>query len=185
MSTIMDRKGAEFWWNLPIKGVDMEPFVVPNDVSYYVKDMMKNTWTPVTWKEIHKKRINSINERIRQKRIHMTVKPCIVWVFYINSWIMGGWYTMIKTLDKEYYLNFRDQGLKGNSNELILKVMSLFPYCLPFIEFFDKWMVLFAKENKNLSFYKKRKQGTSFAWCKIDKYGYLEDIAINRNDLIK
>ena len=173
----MDRKAAKFWWNLPINGVEREPFIVPREVCYYEKKSPVSEWEAVTWLDIHKKRTEKIKRAVEFKRKYAKVKPCIVWVFYNNGSLMGGYYTVIKTLNREYYLNFRGHGLSVDEKVLQQKVMQLFPLCLPMPEMFDSWMELFANNYHNPTFYRRRKiQGVSFAWCKINEYGDLEDI---------
>jgi len=179
MSTTMSRQGAEFWWNLPLKGIERKPFVVPKDVAYYTKDDPYG-WQSVTWDAIHKRRTKEINSIVRYKRRHPVIKPCFVWVFCTGSRLMGGNYTMIKTLRIEYYLNFRGVGISNNTseNKLRLKVMNLFPLCSPVLELFDSWMDLFMKQYKNTTFFNGRikKQGLTKANCLIDKCGHLENI---------
>jgi hypothetical protein len=186
---IMTRSAAEFWWNIPITEKienlkNREPFIVPKNVSHYEKDYKTGKWVAITWEEIFKERTNKINRNIGQKRLSETITPCLIWVFYSPSWLLGGWYTMIITINKEFYLNFRDNSQITKNNRL--KVMQLFPYYLPIDEFFYDWMEKFAETYKNKTYNKGRfkKQGIAFAWCKIDECGRLLEIEINKN-LIK
>ena len=182
---IMTRSAAEFWWNIPISELEnlknREPFIVPKNVSHYEKDYKTGKWVAITWEEIFKERTNKINRNIGQKRLSETITPCLIWVFYSPSWLLGGWYTMIKTINKEFYLNFRDNSQITKNNRL--KVMQLFPYYLPIDDFFYDWMEKFAETYKNKTYNKGRfkKQGIAFAWCKIDEYGRLLEIEINKN----
>ena len=172
MGSIMDRKAAQFWWN-EISKLNID---IPRDVSYYKKDMYDREWIPVTWSEIHADRTSKIRENISRKRSHEQIKPCIIWVFHVDFWIMGGTYTMIKTLNKEFYLNFRTE-----SKYLQARIMQEFPIVLPMEECFNSWMVAFMKAYKNKTFYKNRKnQGVALGYCKLDKYNNLIDIFSKR-----
>ncbi len=177
--TIMDRKAAELWWNIPMNGIERETFSVPKEVCYYVKKSPISEWEVVTWGDIHKKRTEIIKRSVEFKRRHSQIKPCIIWVFYNNSFLMGGYYTVIKTLNREYYLNFRGRGLSGDEKSFQQKVMQIFPLCLPMPEMFENWMAMFAKKYHTPTFHRHRKiQGVAYSWCKINEYGYLEDIII-------
>lgn len=180
---IMDRKAAEFWWNLPIKGIQRGKFIIPPDVAYYINQTSyswgsKPKWVPVTWKEVHKKRTEKTLSNLRYKRLHESIKPCFIWVFSHGFWLMGGYYCLVKTLNKEYCLNFRGKDLGRTEKYLQMKVMQIFPLCLPMPELFYDWMILFAKYFKNKKFHKDWKnQGIAKAYCKISEYGSLIDIA--------
>jgi hypothetical protein len=194
---IMTRSAAEFWWSLPVTEdmlnkineingttlTDKEKesllnrgnFVAPKNVSHYIKDKY-NKWILVTWDDVFKKRTEKINSIIWYKRLSDTIKPCIVFVFYSPSWIMGGWYTIIRTLNNEYYLNFRID--KDTSNKYKIQMMNTFPYCIPCVENFDYWMSEFCRINKNTTYHKGRFkiQGITYAYCKIGKKGDLLEI---------
>ena len=182
----MTRKAAEFWWNLPLRGVKRKPFIVAPDVAYYTRNNAYEKWDTVTWSDVHKKRTEMIGKKVHFKRLHAVLKPCLLWVFSNEGrFPFGGYYTMIKTLRKEYYLNFRSEGLLyGSKNKLQLKAMQCFPLCLPMPELFQEWMEMFCEKYHKTNFYHKRKtQGVSKCWCIIDQHGYLSDIAISSNSL--
>ncbi len=179
MHSIMDRKAAEFWWSLPINGVERKKFIAPKEVAYYEKDHPMDEWKVVTWKDVHAIRTEKIERSIFFKRaIGVTYeKPCIIWVFYVNSFLMGGYYCVVKTLKEEYYLNFRGKGLGTDGKVLREKVMNVFPLLIPVDDLFYDWMREFCKKYSNQSFYKRFKiQGVNFARCVITSSGNLIDI---------
>lgn len=175
----MNRKSAEFWWSLPINGIERKKFIVPKEVAYYEKNSSFDKWKIVTWKDVHKKRTEKILSDVDRKKKQNVIeeKTCVIWVFSHGYWMMGGYYCVIKTVRKQYYLNFRGEGLGTTSKELREKVMSLFPIVLPIDDLFYEWMYEFSKIYNNQKFYKGWKnQGIAFARCKIDSYGNLVDI---------
>ena len=175
MSTSMSRGAAEYWWN-QVSGLNIE---IPSNVVSYSKNHSGAPWEVFTWEDLHEQRTNRINSNINRKRLHPTIKPCLIWVFSHEYWMMGGYYTVIKTINREYYLNFKGRsfGYQTTEEELQLKVMQIFPLCLPMIELFYDWMFLFAQEYNNRTFYKGwKKQGTAKGHCKIDGVGNLIDI---------
>lgn len=176
MATIMDRKSAEFWW----KGVE-----IPKNVAYFKKDIGEK-WNAVTWEDIHAQRTQKILANVSQKRRYEEIKPCLVWVFSHGYWLMGGYYTIIKTIDKEFYLNFRGIGISNQTNEdkLRIEVMQCFPLCFPAVDFFYDWMIEFCKKYNNSNFYQGwESQGVAKAYCKLDIYGNLSHIALTSKDL--
>lgn len=175
----MTRDAAEFWWNYIAK----RNIHIPKNVAYFKKDLFDTSFKQVTWEDIHKNRTARILSNVDRKRRCEQVKPCIVWVFSHGYWLMGGHYTIIKTLQQEYYLNFRGVEII-DSDFLQNRVMQTFPYLLPMKEFFYDWMVEFVNRNRNNSFYKGWKnQGIAFSYCKIDQYGRLMDISNNKTEL--
>lgn len=180
---IMPRKSAEFWWVKINKRIDK----IPSNVACYSRDNSYEKWKTTTWEDVHKKRTEKIKANILDKRRHEKIVTCLVWVFSHGFWIMGGYYTIIKTVYGEYYLNFKNINIstKTTAKKLKLKVMRLFPLCFPLIELFDNWMKLFAIEYNNQTFYQGWKnQGVAIAYCKIDKYGDLIDLSGQRTKLL-
>lgn len=180
MSTIMNRKGAEFWMVEFRKQHGIEPWAIPKEAHSFVIDHPGDDWKMITWSDIHKKRQQRDERCIRFKRMHGMIKLCIVWVFYIDYWLFGGYYTVIKTINDEVYLNFRGRGLSNRTDEehLKLEVMDLFPLgIIPIIDNFEHWMKTFIETYSNKTFYGgKIKQGINYAHAKFDQYGYLEGI---------
>lgn len=173
--TIMNRKSAEFWWNLPIKGIERKKFIAPPEVAYYTKNDFTDKWEATTWKEIFAKRKEKQDSSIASKCRHETIKPAFILVFYNDSWIMGGWYIYIKTLKKDYALNFRTNWKnEGKHKSMIEKIMYAYPSGILAFDFYS-WAPFFAKQYQHNGF-KRTKQGLVKCWCKIDKYGELVDV---------
>lgn len=176
----MTRSGAEFWMVEFRKRHGIEPWVIPKEAHSFVKEIGDKNFKMITWSDIHKKRRERDEKNIYFKRMHGMIKPCIVWVFYIDYWLFGGYYTVIKTINDEVYLNFRGRGLASRANEehLKLEVMNLFPVgIIPIIDNFQYWMKQFIKNYNNKSFYGGHfKQGINYTHCRFDKYGYLRNI---------
>lgn len=185
--TYMDRKAAEFWWNIPIKGRQNDkPFVAPRNVARYEKENPQSEWKIITWSDIHKQRTEKIQRIIEFKRMHPVIKPCLLWVFDNQGrFPFGGIYAAIHTIKGEtFYLNFKKAKIK-NRQALQLKAMQCFPLVIPMIELFDHWMQLFCETYKNKKFFAPRDiQGVAKCWCKFDEYGYLVDIANKKSDII-
>lgn len=182
----MSRKSAEFFWNIPISGIERQHFVVPPEVAYYGRNFSHEKWKAVTWKDIHTERTNKIKANEHRKRAHDEIKPCYVWVLSQPDWLRGGYYTLIKTIHKEFYLNLRGSGHSVGvlSETLQLKVMELFPLCIPIPDLFENWMRLFVKTYRKKAFGKPWKdQGIAKAWCKLSSAGSLLDIASNPHKL--
>lgn len=154
MSTVMSRSGAKFWL-----GVDLK-----KEVAYLYKTYSHSEWEEVTYKHLLEKKINNQLLELERKRIAPVTKPCFIWVFYNNSWIMGGWYIYIKTLKEDYALNFRN-----HQSDIICKAMNMFPCgVLPLEENFEAWCENFAKQFNRTGFNRKRKQGIATCFCKIE-----------------
>lgn len=181
----MSRSVADFWWNkIGKRGVEL-----PKNVAYWEKKHLHclgvepPKWEAVTWEEVHEQRTNKIHRNILLKRRSSVVKPCLVWVFSHGDWLMGGYYTIIKTLNKEYYLNFRGVGVL-NEKEMKEQVMQCFPLCLPIEDFFYDWMQKFCEVYQNNKFYQGWKnQGIATAYCRINENGYLVGISTRLKDL--
>lgn len=176
MSSIMNRKAAEFWWNIPIKGKPRKKFVVPKNVAYYETDDQSN-WKETTWEEIFLQRKQKQNASIKYKRIHSKIKPAFIWVFYNDSWIMGGWYIYLKTLHEDYPLNFKIGPIQRKKyNSIIKKIMQFYPCgTLPFDFYY--WAPYFAKEFNHVGF-NRTIQGLVKCRCIIDKYNNIEDVLL-------
>ncbi len=157
MSTIMTRSAAEFWWGKPLP--DGVAYVVSNGYSGFGE---KTKWEPVTYKEILAKKVEKQAAELQRKRFpEKEVKPCFIWVFYNDGWIMGGWYLYIKTLHDDYALNFRNPRA-----DLLLQVMNLFPCnIIPLAENFNTWAVAFSKIHAHRGFKRSKKQGLLKCRC--------------------
>lgn len=175
MSTIMDRKAAEFWWNIPLKGKDREKFIAPPEVAYYFKNGIGTKWNVTTWKDIFAKRKVKQDSIIANKCRHEKIKPAFIWVFYNDSWIMGGWYIYIKTIHKDYSLNFRANWKNELEFKSIIQKIMQFYSCGILAFDFDSWAPYFAEEYKHVGF-RRTKQGLVKCWCKINEYGELVDV---------
>ena len=174
--SIINRKAAEFWWDLPIKGVERKKFVAPPEVAFYTKSHLSGEWEITTWKDIFAKRKAKQDSSIANKYRHGAIKPAFIWVFHNDSWIMGGWYIYIKTLKKDYPLNFRTNWRnQGKHKSMIDKIMQAYPCGILAFDFYH-WAPYFAKQYQHNGF-KRTKQGLVKCWCKIDKYGELVDVS--------
>lgn len=102
-------------------------------------------------------------------------KACMVFCFH-NKQIFpfGGYYCMIRTLKKEWYINC----YKGEKyKQLGLKLMELFSFgILPMDENFEIWMEKFIKKYRTS--FKSRREGIALAWCKVDNRGDLLEVAL-------
>jgi hypothetical protein len=171
----MNRKAAEFWWNLPIKGIERKKFVPPPEVAFYAKNDFSNKWEVTTWKDIFVKRKIKQDLSIANKCRHEKIKPAFIWVFFNNSWIMGGWYIYIKTLHKDYALNFKTNWKnEGKYKSIIDKIMQAYPSGILAFDFYQ-WAPHFAKQYHHTGF-NRTKQGLVKCLCKVNKYGELEDV---------
>lgn len=165
----MTRKGAEFWWNLNRK----EKIIIPPEVALYSRDHVNEDWKITTWKDIFALRKQRQQSSLNYKRRCeiSKIKHCLIWVFYNNSWLYGGWWIYIKTLKKDYALNF-----KNDRPDLVMKIMTMFPCgIIPLKENFYQWAESFAKEYHSDSF-KRKIQGLKMCKCEIDGHANLKDI---------
>ncbi len=159
MGTIMTRSGAECWWGEPL----------PDGVAYLVSDGafgwgVGPKWTEVTYKELLDKKISQQRSELYRKLHTSITKPCFVWVFHNDTWLMGGWYLYIKTLKEDYALNFRRP-----RPDLVLQVMNLFPCgIVPVSENFNAWAQAFSKQFHHTGFKRKKNQGLVPCYCEID-----------------
>ena len=165
MTTIMTRSAAKYWW-----GVDL-----PKGVISLSQDHSGSDWIEYTTAQVLSKKRENQAISLNWKRAVSTVVPCYVWVFYVSSWIFGGWHTYVKTLKQDYVLNFKCKKI-----DIIEKIMDLFPCgLLPDIVFFEKWMKSFAEEYHHVGFHRGLngwKQGLAQCWCEIDESKKLSNI---------
>lgn len=168
MSTIMTRSGAKYWW-----GVDL-----PKGVLSLTRKHPGGEWVEYTRKQLSAQKTENQNFNIEYKRRSKKVAPCFVWVFLNNSFLFGGWYAYIKTVRREYALNFR------NINEKIVeRIMELFPCgILASLAFFERWMEEFAEEYHHDGLGGRKKQGLVKCWCVVDEGGELEDVFVRRGE---
>lgn len=169
MSTIMSRAGAESWWGEKL----------PRHIAYLYKENSGLPWIEVTYKEIFEKKTERQNCNLRSKQVHKKIKPCYIWVFYNDTWIMGGWYLYIKTLHKDYAINFRQP-----QPEISLKVMQLYPCgVIPVLENFEAWAKEFSKQFHHAGFKRKKNQGLAKCYCELDEYNHVINVLNNEKDL--
>lgn len=174
MSITMPRKAAKFWWNLKREN----KISIPPDVAYYTKKTPYDDWKATTWRDVFavRKEKQQSNILFKRKWKSHELKACYIWVFYNKGWLMGGWWIYIKTLKRDYGINFE------KNNDLVLKAMQMFPCgIIPLLENFDQWAENFAKIYHKEAFGRK-KQGLKKCVCKINGYGELEDIAFDFKD---
>jgi len=104
-------------------------------------------------------------------------RACMVFCFH-NKHVFpfGGYYCMIRTLKKEWYINC----YKGEKyKQLGLKLIELFSFgLLPIDENFEIWMEKFIKKFRTS--FKPRREGITLAWCKIDDKGDLLDVSLTK-----
>lgn len=154
MSTICTRGGAKTWF-----GIDL-----PKNVVGLTKDHPYDDWKPILYEDVVARKVKKQNSHLWWKREYGVIqtRACFIWVFYNKGFPYGGWWIDIKTLKKEYALNFRQPNKK-----MVQKVMSLYPCeMLPFEGNFDAWAEAFAKQYHRPAF-GRTKQGLVKAWCKI------------------
>lgn len=168
--TIMTRSGARSWWGKEL----------PKEVAYLYHNGgtgfgLAPEWQTVTFKENLDKKREKQKWRLQHKRHFKKVVPCFVWVFYNNSTFFSGWWIYIKTLKKDYGINFRHE----YNEQLICKVMTLIPMgVLPVIECFEEWAKYFSVTFSHTGFKRLSKQGLAKCWCEIDECGNLSDLLI-------
>lgn len=179
---IMNRKAAEFWWNLKREG---EKFVPPRNVAHYEKKSIRSLawggeepkWKPVTWEEVFRKRTERINHIIEMKRLpSQRVKPCFIWVFYQKHFPFVGWWIYIKFNGmNDVALNFRDSSYSG----IIKKIRDHFPSG-KFQEFESnsEWCEFFAKKYPHKGFKRNRKQGLYKARAVLNSSDRIIDILL-------
>jgi len=169
VTTIITREGAKFWWKQTL----------PKEVAYLVKDSLDEKFRKVTYREILDKKIEKQRYELQWKRLpYSTTKPCFVWVFFNPGCFYGGWWLYVKTLNKNYDINFRNPQKK-----ILIKIMELFP-CgfLPIKENFEKWAPAFAKLYSHIGF-KRTKQGIKRCYCQINHRDELVDIFFKDNGM--
>jgi hypothetical protein len=161
--TIFHRSAAKTW------GVKF-----PNDAAYAVKEMRHIGWKYTTWEELHAERTQKQEANERVKRRHKKLKPCGIEVFFNDTFLFHGWYILVRTFKKSYYLNWRNPNPK-----VLAQVMELFPSSrLLFEEMKEElWCESFCKKylrkHKN---YKKGHYAFTTAWCKLDEYDNLINV---------
>lgn len=169
MHDTMPRKAAEFWWNL--KRSEENKFKAEPNVCRYERKSPVEKWIPVTWKEIFAERTKKQNLNLKLKLRSEHERACFIWVFYNDTTFFSGWFIYIKTLKKDYPLNFRTG---RNEDGIVDKIMKMFPCnILPFD--FETWAQAFEKKYHHKGF-KRTKQGLLKCYCLIDEYGNLKDV---------
>ena len=165
--TIMSREGAKYWW-----GVDL-----PKHIAYLYKPIgHEKEWTEYTYKEIFAKKKAKQDYNIRCKREYNRKVPCYIYVFNCNSdFLFGGWYVMIITRKKEWYLNWRTQ---WKYEKILPKIKQKLNFGMLFPDFDDMWYREFCKKNpikpKGIAY----PRGAYFTHCTVDNYNNLIDIDI-------
>lgn len=162
----MTREGAVFFWNLKIKGIEREPFVLPKNVCHYYKGLYDRNWQVWTWEqEFEKRRKRQEAELSFKRRPNKPVKKAaLIHVFYNDTNLFGGWWIYIITLNKSYAINFRHE----HDPELVLEIMKTF-HCgiIPMEENFYAWCEQFSKLYPTKSFGGRPKQGVLKCWVEI------------------
>jgi hypothetical protein len=165
--TIMSRKAAEFWWNLPIKGVEREKFICPPEVSYYDRDERKNKWTPVTWKEVFAKRKEKQESNIRSKTERFEqIKPCFINVYFDDIDYKGSWLMYIRIYKRSIYAK----------DLLRAKIMDMFP-CEVIAFDFATWAEAFERKyHRKYKDPRRKKNALLKCWSLINTRGEIADI---------
>jgi hypothetical protein len=142
------------------------------------------TYENVTWEDIKQEKVEKQKARLEFKRRSYENKfnACMVFVFHNRQiFPFGGYYATIRTLRKEWYLNWKSRDkYKG----VLEKLMSLFPIHEPQLfgeDPFEDWMKGFIKQHK--SNFRKREEGLALAWVKCDYRGDILDIALTKKEL--
>lgn len=164
----MSRKAAKRWWGI-------NP---PKEVAYYYRDDgycwgdVNPNWKICTYKEIYRKKRERQSREIERKRASINIHPALIWVFYNNTPFFHGWWIYIRTIKKEYAINFRNTFLE---KEMLPKIRNLYPLgILPLEETFIEWCEAFEKKYHRSG--KKEKNAIAFCHVLIDKYGNLKDV---------
>lgn len=171
-NSIMTREAAEFWWNIPIKGIERKPFIVPKNVIHYSHNIKTRKWEAWTWEDEFKKRKAKQKAQLHYNRqSHEPIKkPALIHVFSSSQ---SGWYIYILTLKEFYSIYYYRNGWK---HELVLKIMRDNPCgVIPIYENIDVWCENFTKLHSTKSFlyptkefYFKPKRGVLKCWIEID-----------------
>lgn len=161
MCTIMSRGGAKSWW-----GIDL-----PRHIAYLYKDYPDGDWKEYTYKEIFARKKEKQDNHIYWKRRSEKVVPGCVWVFYNESWIMGGWWIYVRTRKEDIPLDFRT-----HRPDIIRQVRNLFPCAvLPFDELlYSDWCPAFEKQFHVQG--KRKRNAIAFCHCRFDAGGNLVEI---------
>lgn len=136
---------------------------LPKHVAYLKKDYPFDKFIEVSYKSIIDRKTKKQLANLKYKRQEIHVVPAFIWVFYNPHFPFGGWYIYIKTLKREFSINFRRDG--QYNEDAILKAMILYPLSmLPMLENFEVWAEEFAIKYKTTAFGNRKKQG--LAVCK-------------------
>lgn len=103
MSTIASREGAKAWF-----GMDL-----PKNVISISRNHSGEEWKYYTTDDVLKKKRSRNESALLMKRRHDIVKPAYIWVFFNDTFIFYGWYIYIKTLEKDYAINFRTVAIRN------------------------------------------------------------------------
>ena len=145
---------------------DSRGFNLPKNIAYKINNKF------VTYEEIKKEKIKKQKRHLEYKRsINIIIeKPCYLWVFYNDTFFVGGWWLYLRTSKGDISLNFRCR-----NKELKLMAMKAYPLgYLPIEENFYKWMVEFEKVFHKDSD-KRKKNAIALATARI-KNGQLIEI---------
>ena len=119
MTTIMDRSAMVFWGHNP-----------PPEVAYITRPHVGVPWTVVSWDEVMDAKRKRQAEILEHKRDPgRQRRPWMVWVFYNDTFIYGGWHCYLNRYDEN------GKWLMKPSQEL----MRLFPLVLPIGSIDDQW----------------------------------------------
>ena len=125
----------------------------------------------VTFSELRAERVRKQRERL--ERIHCfdaspVRRAAHVWTFYVSHWIYHGWHLYMRTYNDRWWI--REE--RGGNEELILKIMKLFPCgLLPIMENFYKWKEAFAAD-----YPRGKKQGMVVVWIELGTGGHPKEV---------
>lgn len=106
------------------------------------------------------------------------VRPCFIWVFFVEGFAYHGWWLYVKTLKKDWQIG----GVSGRTNDgrtngMAVKIMEMFPCGVePVMENFTAWKMAFAEAYHYPTRKRPEKQGMVIARAVVAESGRLLDV---------
>ncbi len=170
LDMIMTRSAYKFW-----NGSDL-----PKEIAYLTKNGfsgfgVEEEFKYVTFKEINDRKKQSQEQSLHSKRLHDKKVPGYIWVFYNPGSFFGGWWLYIKTLKKDYAINFRERQKINTTDIMCLLPMGV----IPTSDNFDYWAEKFTHTYRHVGFKRKRRQGILKCHCFIDEGGNILKVELH------